>query len=81
LQGVIPGWIEGLKLMHEGGKSRLYIPSRLAYGTQGVGSIIPPNSLIIFDVEFLEIVDSLSDYYWYDDDDYYWYDDDYYWWD
>jgi FKBP-type peptidyl-prolyl cis-trans isomerase len=82
LQGVIPGWSEGLMLMREGGKSRLYIPSRLAYGTQGVGGIIPPNSLIIFDVEFLEIVDNPPDYYWYDDDywyDDYWGDDDYYW--
>jgi FKBP-type peptidyl-prolyl cis-trans isomerase len=85
LRGVIQGWSEGLRLMHEGGRSRLYIPSALAYGTQGAGGFIPPNSLLIFEVEFLEIVDAPQDYYWYDDDyywddDYNWYDeDDYYW--
>jgi FKBP-type peptidyl-prolyl cis-trans isomerase len=67
LQGVIPGWSEGLMLMHEGGRSRLYIPSALAYGAQGAGGIIPPYSLVIFEVEFLEIVDNPSDYFWYDD--------------
>jgi FKBP-type peptidyl-prolyl cis-trans isomerase len=86
LRGVIPGWSEGLMLMHEGGRSRLYIPSALAYGAQGAGNLIPPYSLVIFEVEFLEIVDNPTDYYWYDDDlwyddDYYWYDDDYYWYD
>ncbi|MCL2478866.1 MAG: FKBP-type peptidyl-prolyl cis-trans isomerase [Treponema sp.] len=56
LNGVIPGWSEGLQLMRVGGKSRLYIPSKLAYGDQGAGGIIPPNSVIIFEVEFLQIV-------------------------
>jgi FKBP-type peptidyl-prolyl cis-trans isomerase len=66
LQGVIPGWSEGLMLMHEGGRSRLYIPSNLAYGAQGAGNIIPPYSLVIFEVEFLEIIDEYPDYYWWD---------------
>ena len=56
LQGVIPGWSEGLMLMHEGGKSRLFIPSALAYGSRGIGNLIPPYSVIIFEVEFLEII-------------------------
>jgi FKBP-type peptidyl-prolyl cis-trans isomerase len=83
LRGVIPGWSEGLMLMHDGGRSRLYIPFELAYGAQGAGNIIPPYSLVIFEVEFLEIVDNPNDYYWYYDDwdDDIWYDDDSYWYD
>ena len=58
LSGVIPGWSEGLQLMREGGKSRLFIPSKLAYGSYGAGGIIPPNSVIIFEIEFLEIIEA-----------------------
>jgi len=53
--GVIPGWTEGLKLMKFGGKYRLWVPSKLAYGIRGAGRAIGPNSLLIFDVEPLEI--------------------------
>jgi FKBP-type peptidyl-prolyl cis-trans isomerase len=56
LDGLIPGWIEGLRLMSVGGKYRLYIPSSLAYGEKGIGQIIPPYSTLIFLVELLEIV-------------------------
>jgi FKBP-type peptidyl-prolyl cis-trans isomerase len=54
LEGVIPGWSEGIRLMKTGGKSRFYIPSKLAYGVQGAGSAIPPNAVIIFEVELLD---------------------------
>jgi len=57
LRGVIPGWSEGLQLMREGGKSLLFIPSRLAYGSQGAGNVIPPNSVIVFEVELLAVID------------------------
>ncbi len=52
---VISGWQEGLLLMVEGQKNRIYIPSHLAYGRHGVGAI-PRNSTLIFDVELLEII-------------------------
>ena len=54
LNQVIPGWTEGLQLMVVGDKYRFYIPSNLAYGDKGVGSI-PAGSLLIFDVELFEI--------------------------
>lgn len=54
LNQVIPGWTEGLQLMVEGDKFRFYIPSNLAYGNKGVGSI-PAGSLLIFDVQLFKI--------------------------
>ena len=53
---VIPGWVEALQLMPVGSKWRLFIPSNLAYGEQGAGDVIEPNSTLIFDVELLDIV-------------------------
>ncbi len=53
---VIQGWVEALQLMPAGSKWKLYIPSELGYGVNGAGSDIAPNSVLIFDVELLEIV-------------------------
>lgn len=53
---VIPGWVEALQLMKEGAKWRLFIPSQLAYGPQGAGPTIGPNSTLIFDVELLKVL-------------------------
>lgn len=54
---VIEGWQEALQMMKEGAKYRLYIPPGLAYGEMGSPPAIKPNSLLIFDVELLEVVD------------------------
>jgi len=55
VEGVIPGWVEALQLMKEGDKWQLVIPAKLAYGEQGAGGPIGPNSTLIFEVELLTI--------------------------
>lgn len=54
---VIKGWDEGIALLNEGAKATLYIPSPLGYGTRGSGPIIKPNSILVFDVELVEIAE------------------------
>lgn len=54
VNALITGWTEGLLFMKEGAKYRFYIPSELAYGENGGGSI-EPNEALIFDVELLKI--------------------------
>lgn len=52
--GLIPGFLEGINNMNFNDKAIFFIPSNLGYGEKGAGSVIPPNSNIIFEVEILE---------------------------
>lgn len=52
---VIKGWDEGLQLLNKGAKASFYIPSPLAYGENSPSAAIPANSILIFDVELLDI--------------------------
>jgi FKBP-type peptidyl-prolyl cis-trans isomerase FkpA len=55
LQNVIKGWTEGIPHFKEGGSGILLVPSALGYGENG-GGPIPPNSVLIFDVELLDVL-------------------------
>ncbi|MBK0404535.1 FKBP-type peptidyl-prolyl cis-trans isomerase [Adhaeribacter sp. BT258] len=54
--GVITGWTKGLQLMTEGETMRFYIPSGQAYGPRGSSGSIPPNAVLVFDINVLQIV-------------------------
>lgn len=52
--GMIPGFLEGLSLISYGDKAVIFIPSNLAYGEKGAGGVIPPNAMLIFEIEMIE---------------------------
>lgn len=52
---VIKGWDQGVAGMQIGGKRTLIIPAEMGYGTRGAGQLIPPNAVLLFDVELLGI--------------------------
>jgi|YelNatPaOPRAMG01_1025707.scaffolds.fasta_scaffold37033_1 FKBP-type peptidyl-prolyl cis-trans isomerase FklB len=56
VSGVIPGWTEALQMMKEGDKWKVFIPAKLAYGERGAGQKIPPNSVLVFEIELLEVL-------------------------
>jgi FKBP-type peptidyl-prolyl cis-trans isomerase FklB len=55
VNGVIKGWSEALQLMKEGSKWQLFIPPELGYGERAMGTQIPPNSALIFEVELIAV--------------------------
>ena len=55
LNGVIPGWTEGMQLVGEEGMIELEIPSNLGYGARGAGGAIPPNATLHFLVELIDV--------------------------
>ncbi|MGN0894664.1 MAG: FKBP-type peptidyl-prolyl cis-trans isomerase [Succinivibrio sp.] len=61
LDNMIQGWIEGLQLMNEGSEYELYIPSSLAYGEQGAGEMIKPNSVLVFNVKLIAVKSAASE--------------------
>lgn len=52
---VIPGWDEGVQGMKIGGKRKLVVPPRMAYGSEGVPGAIPGNATLTFEVELLDV--------------------------
>ncbi|HRD44367.1 MAG TPA: FKBP-type peptidyl-prolyl cis-trans isomerase, partial [Ferruginibacter sp.] len=53
---VIKGWTDGLKLLNKGAKAKLYIPSHLGYGPMARGETLPANSILVFDMEVLDLM-------------------------
>jgi FKBP-type peptidyl-prolyl cis-trans isomerase len=53
---VVPGWVEALSLMKEGDEWELVIPSELGYGSARAGNAIPPNQVLVFDLQLIAVV-------------------------
>ncbi len=56
LAQVIKGWQQSIPMLKKNGKGTFIIPSELAYGERGAGELIPPNSVLVFDIELLNFV-------------------------
>ena len=54
---VIKGWTQALQMMKEGDVWRLVVPPKLAYGKRGAGQTIPPDTVLVFEVELIEVRD------------------------
>ena len=53
LERMVPGWVEGIQLMNVGSKYQFWIPSHLGYGPQGSPPDIPPDAVLVFEVELI----------------------------
>lgn len=53
---MLPGWEEGVSTMYEGGKRQLVVPPELAYGAQGYGQVVPPDTTLIIEIELLKVI-------------------------
>jgi FKBP-type peptidyl-prolyl cis-trans isomerase len=60
LQRTIPGLAEGVQLMREGARYRFFVPPELGYGSQGAPPVVPPNSLLIFDVTLSKVPEKIK---------------------
>lgn len=56
LQGMIPGWTEGLQLMNSGAKYRFWMKPDLAFGAGGIPGKVPPGGIVVFDVKLNEVL-------------------------
>ncbi|HMC98773.1 MAG TPA: FKBP-type peptidyl-prolyl cis-trans isomerase, partial [Ferruginibacter sp.] len=56
LGSVIPGWTDALMQLKKGAKATVYLPSSLAFGKQGKPGKIPPNAIIVFDVDIVNVI-------------------------
>ena len=52
---VIEGWDEGIALLQVGDKARFVIPPHIGYGSAGAGGVIPPDAILVFDVELMDV--------------------------
>jgi len=53
---VIKGWNDGLTMLSKGAKAKFYVPSALGYGSRGMGQEIPENSILVFDIEVVDVL-------------------------
>jgi FKBP-type peptidyl-prolyl cis-trans isomerase FkpA len=56
LNRVIKCWTEGVQMIRVGGKARLTCPAEIAYGSKGASTVIPPNAVLQFEVELLDVL-------------------------
>jgi len=56
LRGLIPAWVEALLMMRPGDEWQLFVPPSLGYGEKGAGGEIPPNAVLVFRIELIDIL-------------------------
>ena len=58
LDGLIPAWMEALPKMRPGDRWLVYAPPKLGYGEEGRPPVIPPNSVLVFDISLIGVLKS-----------------------